>query len=146
MNKGEIYYVSRDAVDSISKFTIEPGRPAIVVSSATVNATKNTVSVVYLTSKPKMESPARFVTHCQNVSGTALCEEVHNVDKSCIGKFIGKLSDHEMEQLNNCLRTTFDLGENVPYASNEDLKSAQEEIRKLRRAIAAYKILIQESI
>lgn len=146
MNKGEVYYISKEAVGTVSKYTIEPGRPAIIVSSASVNATKNTVSVVYLTSKPKMESPARFVTRCQGVSGTALCEEVYTVDKANVGKFVGKLSDYEIEKLNNCLRATFDLGADVPYASNEDLDEARKKIADLNKIIAAYKtILIGDS-
>lgn len=146
MNKGEVYYVCRDAVDSVSKYTIEPGRPAIVVSSATVNATKNTVSVVYLTSKPKMDCPTHFITHCQNVSGTALCEDVMTVDKANIGKFIGKLSDYEIEKLNNCLRATFDLDNAVPYASNEDLAEANAKIAQLEKVIAAYKTILSGGV
>jgi mRNA-degrading endonuclease toxin of MazEF toxin-antitoxin module len=145
MHKGEIYYVAKDA-PTTSRYVIEPGRPAIVISTASVNSIENTVTVIYMTSKPKMSSPSHFVTHCGGVSGTALCETISTVDKSKLGKYIGKLSEHEIEQLNNCLRATFDLGDSVPYASNEDLKNAQDEIKKLRKAIAAYKILITEGV
>jgi hypothetical protein len=92
-----------------------------------------------------MESPAHFVTHCQGVTGTALCEEVYTVDKANVGKYVGKLSDYEMEKLNNCLRATFDLGASVPYASNEDLAKAQEENESLKKIIAAYKTILAES-
>ena len=141
MNKGEIYYVSKEAVPA-NQFVIEPGRPAIVVSTASAGAADNTVTVVYLTSKPKQVSPTHFVTHCGGVTGTALCETISTVDKSKLGKYIGKLSEHETELLNNCLRAMFDLGENIPYASNEDLKNAQLEIKKLRKQIEAYKTIL----
>lgn len=141
MNKGEIYYVSKEDVPA-NRYVIEPGRPAIVVSTNSAGATGNTVTVIYLTSKPKQVSPTHFVTHCGGVTGTALCETISTVDKSKLGKYIGKLSEHETELLNNCLRAMFDLGENIPYASNEDLKNAQLEIKKLRKQIEAYKTIL----
>lgn len=141
MNKGEIYYVSKEDVPA-NRYVIEPGRPAIVVSTASAGAAGNTVTVIYLTSKPKQVSPTHFVTHCGGVTGTALCETISTVDKSKLGKYIGKLSEHEIELLNNCLRATFDLGDSVPYASNEDLKKAQLEIKKLQKTVEAYKTIL----
>lgn len=141
MNKGEIYYVSKTANTS-NTYVIEAGRPAIVVSTSSVLAIENTVTVIYLTSKPKRTSPTHFVTHCGGVSGTALCETISTVDKACIGKYIGKLSDHEMELLNNALRAMFDLGDAVPYASSENLQKAYKEIQNLQNQIKAYKILL----
>lgn len=141
MNKGEIYYVSKEDVPA-NRYVIEPGRPAIVVSTASAGATGNTVTVIYLTSKPKQVSPTHFVTHCGGVTGTALCETISTVDKSKLGKYIGKLSEHEIELLNNCLRATFDLGDSVPYASNEDLKKAQLEIKRLQKTVEAYKTIL----
>lgn len=142
MNKGEIYYICKTAVEAPDKYVIQPGRPAIVVSSASVNATQNVVSVVFLTSKPKHAYPTHFITRCQGVTGTALCEEICTVDKARVGKYVGKLSDYEMENLNNCLRHTFDLGEEVPYASNENLAEANKTIERLRAQITAYKTLL----
>lgn len=144
MNKGEIYYVSRDEVPS-NKYTIEPGRPAIIVSASNVSSIENTVTVVYMTSKPKQVSPTHFVTRCNGVTGTALCETISTIDKCKLGKYIGKLSEHELEMLNNSLRATFDLGENIPYASNEDLKKAQLENERLRKQIEAYKTILFSS-
>jgi mRNA-degrading endonuclease toxin of MazEF toxin-antitoxin module len=142
MNRGEIYYVSKTSIDDPGSYVIQPGRPAIVVSDTTLNNTQNIVSVVFLTSKPKMISPAHFITRCNGVTGTALCEEVVTIDKARLGKYVGKLSDHEIEQLNNCLRAVFCLGDNVPYASNEDLAKAQKECEHLRKQIEAYRTLL----
>lgn len=144
MNKGEIYYVSKEDVPA-NRYVIEPGRPAIVVSTASVGATDNTVTVIYLTSKPKQVSPTHFVTHCGGVTGTALCETISTVDKSKLGKYIGKLSEHETELLNNCLRATFDLGDSVPYASNEDLRQAQTTIEALKKQVEAYRTILFSS-
>lgn len=145
MHKGEVYYVSKNAVTS-NTYVIEPGRPAIVVSTASAGASENTVSVIYMTSKPKMPTPTHFVTHCGGVTGTALCETISTVDKANLGKYIGKLSAVEMELLDNCLRATFDLGESVPYASNENLKAAQDRIARLEKQIAAYKTILMEDV
>lgn len=144
MNKGEIYYVSKEDVPA-NRYVIEPGRPAIVVSTASAGATGNTVTVIYLTSKPKQVSPTHFVTHCGGVTGTALCETISTVDKSKLGKYIGKLSEHEIELLNNCLRAMFDLGDNVPYASNEDLRQAHTTIEALKKQVEAYRTILFSS-
>lgn len=141
MNKGDIYYVSKEASNS-NRFIITAGRPAIIVSAANATAIENTVTVIYLTSKPKQVSPTHFVTHCGGVTGTALCETISTVDKANLGKYIGKLSEYEMEMLNNSLRAMFDLGESVPYASNENLQEARDKIKKLTKQIAAYKVLL----
>lgn len=142
MNKGEVYYVSKDSEASYGKYVISPGRPAIIVSAGNISSIENTVTVVYLTSKPKTASPSHFVTHCGGVTGTALCETISTVDKSQCGKFIGKLSDREMEQLNNALRATFGLDDIVPYASTEELTSLKAEVERYKRQIAAYKTLL----
>jgi hypothetical protein len=75
-----------------------------------------------------------------------LCETISTVDKSNLGKYIGKISDYEMEQLNNCLRATFDLGDKIPYASSENLKAAEAKIAKLEKQIAAYKTILMEDV
>lgn len=142
MKKGEIYYVSKTAIENPGDYVIQPGRPAIVVSDTALNNIQNVVSIVFLTSKPKMASPAHFVTRCNGVTGTALCEEVVTIDKARLGKYVGKLSEHEIEQLNNCLRAVFCLGDSVPYASNEDLANANKTIEKLNKQITAYKTLL----
>ena len=142
MKKGEVYYVSKTAIESPGDYVIQPGRPAIVVSDTTLNNTQNVVSIVFLTSKPKIASPAHFVTRCNGVTGTALCEEVVTIDKARLGKYVGSLSEHELEQLNNCLRAVFCLGDSIPYASNEDLAKANVTIEKLKKQIDAYKTLL----
>jgi mRNA-degrading endonuclease toxin of MazEF toxin-antitoxin module len=144
MNKGEVYYVSKDAVTN-SKYCIEPGRPAIIVSTASANSTENTVCVVYMTSKPKMSAPTHFVTHCNGVTGTALCETISTVDKAQLGKYIGKLSEHEIESLNNSLRAMFDLGDEIPYASSEDLRQAHATIEALKKQVEAYRTILFSS-
>ena len=98
-----------------------------------------------MTSKPKQVSPTHFVTHCGGVTGTALCETISTVDKSKLGKYIGKLSEHETELLDNCLRAMFDLGDNVPYASNEDLHQARTTIEALKKQVEAYRTILFSS-
>lgn len=145
MNRGEIYYVSKTAVENPNEYVIQPGRPAIVVSDTVFNNVQNIVTVVFLTSKPKLTSPAHFITHCGGVTGTALCEEVVTIDKARLGKYVGKLSEREIEQLNNCLRAVFGLGDSIPYASNEDLKDVQKECERLKKQISAYRTILLSS-
>lgn len=144
MNKGEIYYVSKEAVNDKSAYVLTPGRPAIVVSTATVNAVQNTVCVVFLTSKPKLDVPSHFVTHCKGVTGTALCEEIVTVDKAYVGKYVGKLTDFEMQKLNTCLSHVLDL----EYTETESENSTElcEKITELTEKLEKYKKLIHSLI
>lgn len=144
MDKGDIYYVSKDSLEDLNTYTILPGRPAIVVSTAAVNNVQNVVSVVFMTSKPKMQHPAHFVTHCQGVTGTALCEEITTVDKSRLGKYVGKLSDSELQKLDECLRHTFGLNGSDDTATKEELARADAIIERLYKNIESYKDIIKE--
>lgn len=141
MNKGEIYYISKEAVDDKNAYVIQPGRPAIIVSTASINSSQNIVSVVFLTSKPKLDSPAHFITRCKGVTGTALCEEIVTIDKSYVGKYVGTLTHSELEKLNECLKYVLDL-ETTEYIEAENITSLQEEITKLEKRVALYENII----
>jgi mRNA interferase MazF len=141
MNKGEIYYISKSALDNRDSFVLAPGRPAIVVSAGNINSIQNTVCIVYLTSKPKQESPAHFVMRCKGVTSTVLCEEIVTIDKSRVGKYIDKLTDAEMSKLDNCLRYALDLS-SIEEIEVENDAGLQEKITKLEKRVNLYENII----
>lgn len=77
--RGEIYYVSPSYAETGSE--IWSGRPAVIVSNDDLNRTRNCVEVVYLTTRPKQESPCHAVLHATGKQSTALCEQISTVDK-----------------------------------------------------------------
>ena len=145
MNKGEIYYISKSALDNRDSFVLAPGRPAIVVSAGNINSIQNTVCIVYLTSKPKQESPAHFVMRCKGVTSTVLCEEIVTIDKSRVGKYIDKLTDSEMSKLDNCLRYALDISP-IEYVEADDITELQSQIADLTEKVNKYKNLLSDAL
>lgn len=78
--RGEIYYVSPNYSEVGSE--IWSGRPAIVVSNDDLNLRRNVVEVVYLTTRPKEDSPCHVPIHATGKQSTALCEQITTVDKT----------------------------------------------------------------
>lgn len=77
--RGEIYYVAPNYSETGSE--IWSGRPAVIVSNDDLNRTRNVVEVVYLTTRPKQDSPSHVIIHATGKQSTALCEQISTVDK-----------------------------------------------------------------
>ena len=77
--RGEIYYVNPNYSETGSE--IWSGRPAVIVSSDGQNKALNCVEVVYLTTRPKTDSPCHVTLHATGKQSTALCEQISTVDK-----------------------------------------------------------------
>ena len=77
--RGEIYYVSPNYAETGSE--IWSGRPSVIVSNDELNRRRNVVEVVYLTTRPKEESPCHVILHATGKQSTALCEQISTVDK-----------------------------------------------------------------
>ncbi len=77
--RGEIYYVNPNYSETGSE--IWSGRPAVIVSNDDLNKTRNCVEVVYLTTRPKQDSPCHVTIHATGRQSTALCEQISTVDK-----------------------------------------------------------------
>lgn len=148
MNRGEIYYIAKreDAYKPSSQFhsnVIEPGRPAIIVSNSSLNNSNNTVTVVYLTSKPKLENPAYFTVVCKGNTSTVLCDQIITIDKSRVGSYITTLNAKEMESLNAALAYTLEL--NTGTAAGPEEQQIQNEIvEKYAQLVSENKSLIEQ--
>lgn len=94
--RGEIYWV--DIPNAIGHELMKD-RPAIIVSCDELNGNSPVVQVVYCSASPKKELPEHITIRSTEQISTALCENVYTVDKSRIGRYVGRCTKREMEQV-----------------------------------------------
>lgn len=102
---GEIYFVKKGRGES-SGCEIKSGRPGIVISSKEAIACQGTVNIVYITSSSGEKqytvniSDTSF-THAikQYNAHTALCGQIHAVDKGRLGNYLGKINGSEFFEI-----------------------------------------------
>ena len=107
MKRGEIYYISSiyNEVGSEQR----AGRPAVIVSSDINNERSGIVEVVYMTTQPKADMPTHVLTRSTPVPSTILCEQITTVSKDRVENFIGRLSDTELQLVENALAISLGL-------------------------------------
>ena len=74
IRRGDIFYIEKRN-DTVGHEQWS-GRPGIVVSNDMLNRAENTVEIVYLTTKPKKQSPLHVHIHALGRTSTALCEQI----------------------------------------------------------------------
>lgn len=94
--RGEIYWV--DIPNAIGHELMKD-RPAIIVSCDELNGNSPVVQVVYCSASPKKELPEHITIRSTEQISTALCENVYTVDKSRVGRYVGRCTKREMEQV-----------------------------------------------
>lgn len=103
VNRGDIFYVS---IPHQTGWEIKKDRPAVVVSSQKICRTRNVVSVVFLTGslEGKFNMDERVVINSTpRQKSIALCEAVYSVDKSRLLSFVGRVTDEEMDEIDNAI-------------------------------------------
>ena len=113
MRRGEIYWV--DIPNAIGHELMKD-RPAIIVSCDALNDNSPVVQVVYCSASPKKELPEHITIRSTEQISTALCENVYTVDKSRVGRFVGRCTRREMEQVDLGLLSGLGLGDNTRAA------------------------------
>ena len=79
MKRGEVYYLTdRNTLGA----EMRKARPGVIVSNDILNQTSEVVEVVYLTTRPKEDSPCHVPIHATGKQSTALCEQITTVDKT----------------------------------------------------------------
>ena len=107
MRRGEIYWV--DIPNAIGHELMKD-RPAIIVSCDALNDNSPVVQVVYCSASPKKELPEHITIRSTEQISTALCENVYTVDKSRVGRYVGRCTKREMEQVDLGLLSGLGLG------------------------------------
>lgn len=87
MRRGEIYWV--DIPNAIGHELMKD-RPAIIVSCDALNDNSPVVQVVYCSASPKKELPEHITIRSTEQISTALRENVYTVDKSRVGRYVGR--------------------------------------------------------
>jgi len=104
--RGEIYYIHPTETTGSEQ---RMGRPAIIVSNDIGNAHSPTFLVVPMTTRHKKFMPTHTVINSLPLRSTALCEALHQVDQSLIGKYLGSITEQETAALNRALANALAL-------------------------------------
>lgn len=129
INRGDIYYVAASySIGSEQR----AGRPAVIVSNDRNNRSSNTVEVVYFTTKDKPDLPTHVTIYATGTPSTALCEQVHTVDKQRLGNFCGTCTKQELQAVDIALLISLglDFGESrerVEETTTEEVTETFEE-------------------
>lgn len=106
INRGDVYYVEASySVGSEQR----AGRPAVIVSNDRNNRNSNIVEVVYFTTKSKPDLPTHVTINATGTPSTALCEQVHTVDKQRLGNFCGTCTKQELQAIDISLMISLGL-------------------------------------
>ena len=107
MKRGEIYFISSNFKEEGSEQRAD--RPAVIVSNDKNNEHSEVVEIVYMTTRPKTDLPTHVFTRSALSPSTILCEQIHSISKHRVGTLIGKLTEGELQALNNALMISLDL-------------------------------------
>lgn len=133
--RGEMYYIHEDysAVGSEMK----AGRPAIIVSNDMNNEYSSTVEIIYLTTKPKKELPTHTKVKSCSLLSTSICEQITTIDKVRIGDYRGRITDDEMDELENAILTSLGMEQ---YAFCDEPESVSD-----NEVVAADNAILEEN-
>ena len=90
------------------------------MSRDALNDNSPVVQVVYCSASPKKELPEHITIRSTEQISTALCENVYTVDKSRVGRFVGRCTRREMEQVDLGLLSGLGLAQYGLASPQED--------------------------
>lgn len=109
IKRGDIYYVERSQYAPSTGSEQWSGRPAIIVSNDRNNEFSQTVEVVYLTTRPKVDLPTHIDIPSSQKPSVALCEQVTSVALERIGDYVSHCTDQEMQMIDAALAISLDI-------------------------------------
>ena len=109
MTRGDIYLADLPQTSG----SVQNGlRPVVVIQNDTGNTYSTTTIVACVTRKGKKPHQPTHIsldeTH-ENVTGQILCEQLFTIAKSSLKKYIGKLNDSELAELNKAVSISLGL-------------------------------------
>ena len=112
IKRGDIVYVE---IPYATGHEMMKDRPGVVVSNNAMNYTGQVVSLVFLTGSQQVERPYHVTVEsarsARHGASTALCEHIYTVDKSRLGKIMGRCTKEEMDAIDNGMLMSLDLGD-----------------------------------
>lgn len=118
IKRGDIFYVASGHVTGSEQ---RAGRPAIVVSNDVNNEHSPTVEMVYLTTKPKRDSPTHVRIKSLSRESTAICEQITTVAIERLGKHNGRITQAEMIALESAMLVSLGLSAERPQMAGSQL-------------------------
>ncbi len=106
MNRGDVYWVELDPTKGAE---INKRRPCVIVSATQINKARNTVVVIPLSTAAIPRPPLNVAVHCLEQSAVARCDQIRAIDKTRLIKFASKISDKDLEALEDGLRQVLSL-------------------------------------
>lgn len=104
--RGDVFWV---ILDPTVGSEIQKTRPAVIVSNDSCNAFGTRVVVVPITSNVTTLFPGEAKVTVGGREGRALGDQLRSIDKSRLGKRIGRLLKSDLDAVDEALRTTLDL-------------------------------------
>lgn len=106
MNRGDIYWVDLNPTvgSEINKL-----RPCVLVGATPINQARHTVVVIPLSTAAKARPPLTIAIHALEKPCVAVCDQIRAVDKSRLKSLLGRLSQKDIEQLDDALRQVLSL-------------------------------------
>jgi mRNA interferase MazF len=129
IKRGEIYFIMPAATPNVGA-EIQSGRPAVIVSNDRNNKHSQFVDVVYLTTQPKQPMATHVSINATGRPSTALCEQVHTVDKSRIENQFGTCNEAEIEAINHALMVSLGLKDDDKEPPKDDIDTLTVQIER----------------
>ncbi len=100
VNQYEVFLID---LDPTRGHEIQKTRPCLVVSPNEMNRAIGTVIVAPMTTKSR-DYPTRVGLRFQGKQGWIVLDQIRTVDKTRLVKSLGRIADHEIEQVKEILR------------------------------------------
>ena len=135
IKRGDIFYITDNPNRPETGAEIWANRPGLIVSNNVLNKTSQVVQIVFLsTSERKKPSPTHIPVTSGNKIATALCEQIHTVDKSRLTDYIGSATPEEMNDVDEAMLFALQINHG---------KNPQGIFKKYEKQIMKYPSLLQ---
>lgn len=120
IRQGDVWFVEAAPVPGGGSIGNEmwSGRPGVVVSNDTINKRSGVVQIVYLTSSKRRHINVTHVpVYTNNQQSIAVCNQVTNIDTSRLTNYIGRITQNELQEIQNGISFALGLGGAKPGAA-----------------------------
>lgn len=141
MKRGQIYFINKS--NCLGSRDGKAARPAVIVSADELIPARDTVQVVYLTTRPQGTLPTHVEIEATGTPSCALCEMCVLVDKTTVGDLFAVCSAAEMEAIDKALAWALGLNVGEEKARPCDATAPNLEAERLRGERDAYRDMLQ---
>ena len=118
--RGDIYWISKNEYKQTGDYTMNAGRPAVIVSCKESHGNGLTYEVVFLTTNPRFDAPTHCTIRSSKKVSTALCDQITTVSREQIGMHYGTCTPDEMATIEMCMMISLGLDDRCYQDDRED--------------------------